>query len=236
LEQISHILQVPIAFFFEGAPDASVLRRLRPKSDACRLDDPSLPIGGWRDRANEELQPVELPRHGCRVGDAHEPMQTTVDSVVKPRLSAAESALAQAAGNAPSPAGSAFPSVRPIARLVINRSPRNCCITRLAGVSGATMEPGRMLIGAVMCGLYASMARARVRHGFRSQSRDCDLPGYFSGQPLHLSFLTGHAQEHALRARSRWPRAPLPRPGPKTLAVRATTARVPSKALMRGCP
>jgi transcriptional regulator with XRE-family HTH domain len=40
LEQISHVLQVPVAFFFEGAPDASVPRR--PQGSAlsiAQIDD-----------------------------------------------------------------------------------------------------------------------------------------------------------------------------------------------------
>jgi transcriptional regulator with XRE-family HTH domain len=40
LQQISHILQVPVAFFFEGAPDASVPRRSHGSAlSIAQIDD-----------------------------------------------------------------------------------------------------------------------------------------------------------------------------------------------------
>ena len=40
LQQISHILQVPVAFFFEGAPDASVPRRSHDSAlSIAQIDD-----------------------------------------------------------------------------------------------------------------------------------------------------------------------------------------------------
>jgi transcriptional regulator with XRE-family HTH domain len=40
LQQISHILQVPVAFFFEGAPDASVPRRSHGSAlSTAQIDD-----------------------------------------------------------------------------------------------------------------------------------------------------------------------------------------------------
>jgi len=39
LQQISHILQVPIAFFFEGAPNASALRSNGSALSMAQIDD-----------------------------------------------------------------------------------------------------------------------------------------------------------------------------------------------------
>src|SRR6266498_3610414 len=48
LQQISHILQVPIAFFFEGAPNASALRSNGSALSMAQIDDFVSDLGGLR--------------------------------------------------------------------------------------------------------------------------------------------------------------------------------------------